>query len=100
MTEYVKIRCDDCKFGEECGDYGWEMCKKFTPIPKQPQTNFQRITESEEVLAEFIVKACMIAEQDQACSLLDVYKRAMSTDYKLNVFLTKELIEWLKQESE
>jgi hypothetical protein len=37
MTECVKIKCDDCKFVEDCVDYGWEGCKKFTQ--KQPHTN-------------------------------------------------------------
>ena len=38
MTD-VKIRCDDCKFVEDCVDYGWEGCKKFTPKPSEPMTN-------------------------------------------------------------
>ena len=33
----IKIKCDDCKFVEDCIDYGWEGCKKFTQ--KQPHTN-------------------------------------------------------------
>ena len=33
----IKIKCDDCKFVEDCVDYGWEGCKKFTQ--KQPHTN-------------------------------------------------------------
>lgn len=39
MTECVKIRCDDCKFVENCVDYGWQECKKFTPKPSEPMTN-------------------------------------------------------------
>jgi hypothetical protein len=39
MTERVKINCDDCKFVEDCVDYGWYGCKKFTPAPSEPQTN-------------------------------------------------------------
>lgn len=39
MTECVKIKCDDCKFVEDCVDYGWEGCKKFTPAPSEPLTN-------------------------------------------------------------
>ena len=35
----VKIKCDDCKFVEDCVDYGWEGCKKFTPAPSTPMTN-------------------------------------------------------------
>ena len=39
MTERVKIKCDDCKFVEDCVDYGWQGCKKFTPAPSTPMTN-------------------------------------------------------------
>ena len=39
MTECVKIKCDDCKFVENCVDYGWQECKKFTPTPSEPMTN-------------------------------------------------------------
>lgn len=39
MTECVKIKCDDCKFVENCVDYGWKDCKKFTQKPSEPQTN-------------------------------------------------------------
>ena len=39
MTERVKIKCDDCKFVEDCVDYGWEGCRKFTPKPSEPMTN-------------------------------------------------------------
>ena len=35
----IKIRCDDCKFQENCVDYGWDGCKKFTPKPSEPMTN-------------------------------------------------------------
>lgn len=38
MTD-VKIRCDDCKFVEDCVDYGWQECRKFTPKPSEPMTN-------------------------------------------------------------
>ena len=38
MTD-VKIRCDDCKFVENCVDYGWQECRKFTPKPSEQMTN-------------------------------------------------------------
>ena len=38
MTERVKIKCDDCKFVDDCVDYGWEGCRKFTPAPSTPMT--------------------------------------------------------------
>ena len=39
MTERVKIKCDDCKFVDDCVDYGWQGCKKFTPAPSTPMNN-------------------------------------------------------------
>ena len=63
MTECVKIKCDDCKFVDDCVDYGWERCKKFTPAPSTPQTNEEwRKTCSVEEFAEWIANlayACM-----------------------------------------
>ena len=39
----IKIKCDDCKFVEDCVDYGWKDCKKFTPAPSEPMTNEEYI---------------------------------------------------------
>ena len=30
-VEQTKIKCDDCKHADDCVDYGWQGCKKFTP---------------------------------------------------------------------
>lgn len=63
MTEYVKIKCDDCKFEAECADYGWEGCRKFTPKPKQPQTNEEYLRNcSTEELANFLIKLIKICK--------------------------------------
>ena len=35
----IKIKCDDCKFVEDCVDYGWDGCRKFTPKPSEPMIN-------------------------------------------------------------
>ena len=35
----VKIKCDDCKFQEDCVDYGWQGCRKFTHNQRKPMTN-------------------------------------------------------------
>ena len=45
MTKCVKIKCDDCKFVEDCVDYGWLGCKKFTPAPSEPMTNEEWLCE-------------------------------------------------------
>ena len=56
MTECVKIKCDDCNFVEDCVDYGWSGCKKFTPAPSGVQTNEEWIKQcTTEQLAEFIL---------------------------------------------
>ena len=56
MTECVKIKCDDCKFVDECVDYGWEGCKKFTPAPSKPLTNEEWLrTATTEQLAKEIL---------------------------------------------
>lgn len=55
MTECVKIRCDDCKFVDNCVDYGWDGCRKFTPTPSEPMTNEEWLrTASTEQLAEWL----------------------------------------------
>ena len=33
----IKIKCDDCKFVDDCVDYGWQECKKFTQIERNTQ---------------------------------------------------------------
>lgn len=56
MTD-VKIRCDECKFVEDCVDYGWEDCKKFTQKPSEPMTNEEWLRScTTEQLAEFLTK--------------------------------------------
>ncbi len=55
MTECVKIKCDDCKFQENCVDYGWDGCRKFTPKPSEPMTEEEWLRQaSTEQLAEFL----------------------------------------------
>ena len=54
----VKIKCDDCKFVEDCVDYGWDGCKKFTPTQK-PMTNEEWLRScNTEQLAELIALIC------------------------------------------
>ena len=102
MTEDIKIRCDYCKFVEDCVDYGWEGCKKFTQ--KQPHTNEEWLKMiTTEQLAEFISKIDMpfmdkapfpcgdLIECNKNCGL---YSRCVKDDFPTN----KEVwVEWLKQ---
>lgn len=93
----IKIRCDDCKFVGECVDYGWGGCRKFTPTPKQPLTHFQRITQTEETLAEWLgenVDYCRTMWY-WACDKCDWSKKHESCMNDKEKWL-----EWLKQESE
>ena len=57
MTD-VKIKCDDCKFVEDCVDYGWDGCRKFTPKPSESMTNKEYYTETDEELAGFLSRTC------------------------------------------
>ena len=76
MTEYVKIKCDDCKFCEECVDYGWQGCRKFTPKPHKPMTNEEwlRTLPTEERVKEILNRGFMTEERT-----------------------AEEFVEWLKQ---
>ena len=98
----IKIKCDDCKFVDDCVDYGWEGCKKFTQ--KQPYTNEEWLKMmTTEQLAEFISKIDMpfmdkapfpcgdLIECNKNCGL---YSRCVKDDFPTN----KEVwVEWLKQ---
>ena len=52
----IKIKCDDCKFVDDCVDYGWEGCKKFTQKASEQMTNKEWIKSANtEQLAEFLI---------------------------------------------
>ena len=99
MTECVKIKCDDCKFVEDCVDYGWEGCKKFTPAPSKPQTNeewFCQLPTEEKAkfLFEHGVICCQFCKGD--CIEID-YK---TSECKYNVspsYSYTGIVKWLKQ---
>ena len=82
----IKIKCDDCKFVEDCVDYGWEGCKKFTQ--KQPHTN-------EEWLK-------MMTTEQLAEWLRGVYWHCHEIDcehcnYPWRCMEKGDIVEWLKQ---
>ena len=71
----TKIRCDDCKFVENCVDYGWKDCKKFTPKPSEPMTNEQWLRqatkeEMEHTLTMLIMKDRFFA--DKECAYVNI----------------------------
>ena len=84
MTECVKIKCDDCKFVEDCVDYGWDSCKKFTPKQSVVQTNEEWLrSASTEQLADVIA---------------DFYLLGYTNGYnETDIAPKKKWVEWLKQ---
>ena len=71
----IKIKCDDCKFVEDCVDYGWDGCKKFTQ--KQQHTNEEWFDElSTEEKAEFFctVQNCLTIYGDHIATHEDWVK--------------------------
>ena len=89
MTEHIKIKCDDCKFVEECVDYGWDECKKFTPKPSEPMTNEEWLrSATTEQLAEFLYDI----------AYFDNWSDAIMNDSLINETAVEDAIEkWLKQ---
>ncbi len=89
----IKIRCDDCKFVENCVDYGWQECKKFTPTPSEPMTN------------EEYIRTCSTAELVHVIHLMTTSCYVCGSDgvdYRRCYFRKqctgpKEIEEWLKE---
>lgn len=83
MTD-VKIKCDDCKFVEDCVDYGWQECKKFTPTPSEPMTNEQWF--------------CSLSTEEKAKFLRKIYRDGRD-DYVGEWYEQTEadFVEWLKE---
>ena len=85
----IKIKCDDCKFVENCVDYGWDGCRKFTPAPSEPMTNEDCILgcKTQDELAKVLVGLC-----DRA-----IQSRFGGVNFTTDVELVKE---WLKKPHE
>lgn len=93
---------DRCEHGKCCQKHIGDIittCYFFEQ--KEPLNNFERITESKEVLAEFIVNAMQIYDEDDDIALVDALKMALK-DIGEDYFesLREDTVEWLKQESE
>lgn len=71
----IKIRCDDCKFVEDCVDYGWEGCRKFTPKPSEPMTNEEWF--------------CTLPTEEKAKRIINIAVNS-DCDYRT-------IVEWLKE---
>ncbi len=96
MTE-VKIRCDDCKFVEDCVDYGWQECKKFTPKPREPMTNEEWLWQcTTEQLAEAIYD--LLIDRKWGSWSWELNGRVLRDVYEHgNKKSTKAIVEWLKE---
>lgn len=80
----VKIRCDDCKFVEDCVDYGWDGCRKFTPKPSEQMTNEQWLRS-----ATF---------EEMAGAIYEWHSAGYTTGrVGLGLNPVTEVVEWLKQ---
>ena len=84
-----------CPHFERCCPTVWDKS------PYKPQTNFDRITASEEVLAEFIVDAMIVYDGNRHIFVTDAIEMAnkKKVDFAVdNIY--KNVAGWLKQESE
>ena len=85
----IKIKCDDCKFVDNCVDYGWQGCRKFTPKPTEPMTN------------EEYIRNCSTEELPKALKemFFDIKSRVRSELGGYNELMKSERYfdEWLKE---
>ena len=90
----TKIMCDDCKFVEDCVDYGWEDCKKFTPAPSEPMTNEEYIKSlNTEQLAEWLANTFDLC--GAGCS--KCFVKELCFDEHNNKMPNDLMFEWLKK---
>ena len=114
MTECVKIRCDDCKFVENCVDYGWQECKKFTPKPREPMTKLCNTCEYLKFCARSGIEDvgcdrykrdtttneewfCTLPTEEKAKAMVEVSTRDCLITKRYYEYLLKEITKWLKQ---
>lgn len=95
MTEYVKIKCDDCKFREECADYGWQGCRKFTPKPNEPMTNEEWLKGlSTKRMANFLSR---VTQKCNDCGVDSLGDMDVKCPYNCGFCNKNAVEEWLKQ---
>lgn len=100
MTD-VKIKCDDCKFVEDCVDYGWEGCRKFTPKPSEPMTEQEYLQScNTEQLAEWFTNNGYLPCRLRDCTDCKYYdKKNDDCDFSFygSINHKQMWVEWLKQ---
>ena len=88
------MTCKGCKLIKECRETGAELqtCKLY-----KPKTNFDRITDSPEVLAEFIADAMYLYSTNRHIYTIEAVKMASKKegiDVVLE-FTYRDIVEWL-----
>ena len=78
----------------------YEQCRNVSPFRDKPLTNFDRITQNPEALAEFISNAMYIFDTERHILTLEALKIALKTERQIGIIGFNEIMEWLKQESE
>ena len=85
MTERVKINCDDCKFVEDCVDYGWYGCKKLRQKASEPLTNEEWF--------------CQLPTEEKADFLANSYPKSVGEALiKISNGDKEKWVKWLKEE--
>lgn len=88
------MTCKGCEFIKECRESGAELqtCKRY-----KPKTNFDRITDSPEKLAEFIADAMFLYSTNRHIYTIEAVKMASKKE-GINVVLDctyRDINEWL-----
>ena len=92
------MTCKGCELIQECRETGAELqtCKRY-----KPKTNFDRITDSPEKLAEFIADAMFLYSTNRHIYTIEAVKMASKKE-GINVVLDctyRDVNEWLYKES-
>ena len=88
------MTCKGCELIQECRETGAELqtCKRY-----KPKTNFDRITDSPEKLAEFIADAMFLYSTNRHIYTIEAVKMASKKE-GINVVLDciyRDINEWL-----
>lgn len=92
------MTCKGCELIKECRETGAELqtCKRY-----KPKTNFDRITDSPEKLAEFIADAMFLYSTNRHIYTIEAVEMASKKE-GINVVLDctyRDVNEWLYKES-
>lgn len=92
------MTCKGCELIKECRETGAELqtCKRY-----KPKTNFDRITDSPEALAEFIADAMFLYSTNKHIYTIEAVKMASKKEgIDIDIeFIYKDVLDWLNKES-